>query len=567
MKKLKDIKKSKDIKKTKNIVKSKDIKRYIGLINVKRKTFICCLFISKLVDNLAAPLLALMIKNILDAAQKGDNSQFVKSIYFAAPILMMAIVSNRIHLVETLCMRDIMHDIRIKMFKHLQNLPISYFDTHHSGQSIHRLNNAVEDYKRALSSIMPRFVYSIMAGITAIVTIVIMDWRIGVMMILVGLLSVKVTTVLSKPQREIGKDIQKNTAGLSAKLSDILAGFREIKMFRKGKSIAERYISENSELYTCIVKRAKKSAIVECSNEFFGFIINVVFVIIGVVMSVYGYVSIGTVVGIIGLQGRLSWVFTNFGRNWGAMLGSFATIDIIYEIIDEQEEQKHYEMESKQTSNMIEFSDVNFCYGEDDCVLKDLSFYVKQGESVALTGESGSGKSTAAKLLLGFYPATSGIIMVDGKSIGDYSLAQLRSKISYVPQNAFLFDGTITENIRYGRPEATDEEIIEAAKAANAHQFIVNLKDGYDTLVGERGSQLSGGQRQRIAIARAIIKNAPILLLDEATSALDYESEQLIQDAFNRLMKNCTSLVIAHRESTIEHADKILQMENGQCKV
>ena len=157
--------------------------------------------------------------------------------------------------------------------------------------------------------------------------------------------------------------------------------------------------------------------------------------------------------------------------------------------------------------------------------------------------------------------------MVDGKSIGDYSLEQLRSKISYVPQNAFLFDGTITENIRYGRPEATDEDIIEAAKAANAHQFIVDLKDGYDTLVGERGSQLSGGQRQRIAIARAIIKNAPILLLDEATSALDYESEQLIQEAFNRLMKNCTSLVIAHRESTIEHADRILQMENGQCKV
>jgi ATP-binding cassette subfamily B protein len=337
-------------------------------------------------------------------------------------------------------------------------------------------------------------------------------------------------------------------------------------MFRKGKSIAERYVTENAELYACIVNRAKKSAIVACSNEFFGFIINVVFVIIGVVMSVYGYVSIGTVVGIIGLQGRLSWVFTNFGRNWGALLGSFATVDIIYEIIDEQEEQKRYEMASKQTTNMIEFDEVSFCYGEEDCVLKDLSFYVKQGESVALTGESGSGKSTTAKLLLGFYAATSGVIMVDGKSIGDYSLEQLRSKISYVPQNAFLFDGTITENIRYGRPEATDEDIIEAAKVANAHQFIVSLKDGYGTLVGERGSQLSGGQRQRIAIARAIIKNAPILLLDEATSALDYESEQLIQEAFNRLMKNCTSLVIAHRESTIEHADRILQMENGQCK-
>ena len=561
------MKKTKDIKKLKDIKRLKEIKKFIGLINVKRKIYVSCLFIGRLVENLAAPMLAFMIKNMLDAAQKGDNSQFIKSVYFAAPIFVIAIISNRIHLIETLCMRDIMHDIRLKMFMHLQNLPIRYFDTHHSGQSIHRLNNAVEDYKRALSNIIPRFVYSLMAGITAIVTILIMDWRLGTMMIIVGLLSVKVTTVLSKPQRAIGKDIQKNTAGLSAKLSDILAGFREIKMFRKGKSISERYVTENAELYGDIIKRAKNSAIVECSNEVFGFIINVVFVIIGVVMSVYGYVSIGTVVGIIGLQGRLSWIFTNFGRSWGAMLGSFATVDIIYEIIDEQEEEKRYEMDSKQTTNMIEFDGVTFCYGEDDCVLKDLSFFVKRGDSVALTGESGSGKSTVAKLLLGFYPATSGVIMVDGKSIGDYSLEQLRSKISYVPQNAFLFDGTITENIRYGRPEATDEDIIEAAKAANAHQFIVNLKDGYDTLVGERGSQLSGGQRQRIAIARAIIKNAPILLLDEATSALDYESEQLIQEAFNRLMKNCTSLVIAHRESTIEHADKILQMENGRCIV
>jgi ABC-type multidrug transport system fused ATPase/permease subunit len=547
--------------------KSKDIKRYVGLIQVKRKTYFCYLFFGRLIDNLNAPLLAIMIKNLLDAAQKGDNNQFIKSAYFAIPIMLLAIFTNRIHLLESLCMRDIMHALRLKMFEHLQNLPMNFFDTHHSGQSIHRVNNAVEDYKRALANIVPRFIYSIMAGVTAIVTILLMDWRIGIMMIVVGFLSVKVTTALSKPQRAIGKDIQINSTGLSAKLSDILAGFREIKMFRKGQTISERYVKQNGELYGHIVKRAKKSAIVQCSNEFFGFVINVVLVMVGVIMSVYGYVSIGTVVGIIGLQGRLSWVFTNFGRNWAALMGSVATVDIIYEILDEVKEPERYEMQSKESSAMIEFNDVSFCYGEDDCVIKDLSFHVKKGESVALTGESGSGKSTTAKLLLGFYPATSGVILVDGKSIGDYSLAQLRSKISYVPQNAFLFDGTITENIRYGRPDATDEDIIEAAKAANAHQFIINLKDGYNTLVGERGSQLSGGQRQRIAIARAIIKNAPILLLDEATSALDYESEQLIQEAFNRLMKNCTSLIIAHRESTIEHADKILQMEDGCCKV
>ncbi|MEN8906515.1 MAG: ABC transporter ATP-binding protein [Clostridiales bacterium] len=540
-----------------------DIKRYLQLIIIKKKTYFSCLFFSALLGNLSIALLAIVTRNLLDSSVKSNESQFISAIYFGVIILVMQIIANRLIYIGSLSMRDIMHQLRLKMFDQVQNLPIRYFDTHHSGQSIHRLNNAVDDFKEALTMINIRFVHCFMAGITSIVTIIIMDWRLGLIMLVAGFISVRVTTFLSKPQREIGKAVQKHTAGLSAKLSDILAGFREVKMFRSGETIIERYSKENSELYTNVIKSAKRSAIVQCSNEFFNFLINIGMVIIGIIMAMYGYVTIGTVVGIIGLQGRLKWVLFSFGKLWASLLGSFATVDIIHEILDEQKEPTSYKMSSESSKSMIEFKNVNFSYNGDEETIKSLSFYVNKGESVALTGESGSGKSTIVKLLLGYYPVSSGVIIIDSKSIGDYSLTELRSKIAYVPQNAFLFDGTISENIQYGNQEATEQDIKNASIAANAHQFIIKLKDGYDTIVGERGNQLSGGQRQRIAIARAVIKGAPILLLDEATSALDYESEQLIQQALRELMRKSTNLIIAHRESTIKDADRILNMENG----
>jgi ABC-type multidrug transport system fused ATPase/permease subunit len=220
---------------------------------------------------------------------------------------------------------------------------------------------------------------------------------------------------------------------------------------------------------------------------------------------------------------------------------------------------------------VISISDLSFSYegedeesGEDDVeVLRGVSMSAQQGQVVALVGPSGGGKSTIVKLLLGFYPVREGEVAIDGRRIEAYSLPQLRSTMAYVPQDAYLFDGTIAENIRYGKPDATRDEIVAAAQAANAHAFILEQPDGYDTPVGERGAKLSGGQRQRIAIARALIKDAPILLLDEATSALDSESEQLVQDALKVLMRGRTTVAIAHRLSTVENADRIYVIEDG----
>jgi ABC-type multidrug transport system fused ATPase/permease subunit len=213
---------------------------------------------------------------------------------------------------------------------------------------------------------------------------------------------------------------------------------------------------------------------------------------------------------------------------------------------------------------LIDFLNVTFAYNGGENILKSISFGVPQGQFVAFAGPSGGGKSTLFKLLLGCYPVKDGTIFVDGKPMHAYSLADLRDRIAYVPQDAYLFSGTILENIRYGKPSASEEQIVAAAKAAFAHDFVVEFPGGYQTVVGERGARLSGGQRQRIAIARALLKDAPILLLDEATSALDSESEQIVQRALEVLMKGRTTLVIAHRFSTIVNADAIYVIDGGK---
>jgi subfamily B ATP-binding cassette protein MsbA len=209
---------------------------------------------------------------------------------------------------------------------------------------------------------------------------------------------------------------------------------------------------------------------------------------------------------------------------------------------------------------------VDFSYDGGEKVFDDLTLTAKQGEVVALVGPSGGGKTTIIKLLMGFYPPESGAVTIGEKPLSSQTLTELRAGIAYVPQDAYLFAGTVAENIRHGRLDATDGEIVAAAKAANAHDFIMELEHGYETVLGERGAQISGGQRQRIAIARALLKNAPLLLLDEATSALDTESERLVQDALERLMQNRTTFVVAHRLSTIRHADRILVIADGNVQ-
>ncbi|MBD5444632.1 MAG: ATP-binding cassette domain-containing protein [Lachnospiraceae bacterium] len=293
-------------------------------------------------------------------------------------------------------------------------------------------------------------------------------------------------------------------------------------------------------------------------------------------MSFKGMVDFGTVVAILSLQGTVSMFLSSIGSAWGSLIDAFVLADRVFEVLDEPVRDTSVLMQCYTDDCLgvesdfavpdcgIKISDAEFSYENSEKVLSGVDITVERGKTAALVGESGGGKSTIVKLLLGFYQLNSGGIEVLGKPLSGYTLDELRGNIAYVPQDAYLFTTSIKENIRYGSLEASDEEIVEAAKRAYAHEFIMEFPNGYDTIVGERGETLSGGQRQRIAIARAFIKNAPILLLDEATSALDAESERLVQKGISALMGGRTTLVVAHRLSTIENADIIYVIESGK---
>lgn len=315
-----------------------------------------------------------------------------------------------------------------------------------------------------------------------------------------------------------------------------------------------------------------------------GFLCNVVILVIGVFMSHMGLVDFGTVVAILSLQDLVSFFLGNIGSAGGTLADALVLGDRILQVLDQPVCSEHlsthgtkWQQISYTAGDMgageqlaseeecgIAIKNASFSYDGLDKVLDGVDIAVGRGKTAALVGESGGGKSTVVKLLLGFYELDSGSIRLLGKPLAGYTLEELRSNIAYVPQDAYLFSISIKENIRYGRLGASDEEVFRAARRAYAHDFIMEFPNGYDTLVGERGESLSGGQRQRIALARAFIKDAPILLLDEATSALDLESEQLVQKGIEALMGGRTTLIVAHRLSTIEKADTIYVMAGGR---
>lgn len=290
--------------------------------------------------------------------------------------------------------------------------------------------------------------------------------------------------------------------------------------------------------------------------------------VFGIIMVAQDVIGVGSLVAIIQQQLLVTVGFLHLGQVLSILQSSLSGASRVIELLSEPIEPERYiplsEELPHQKNKVLEMNQVVFENDTDAKVLDDFSFSIGEGETADLVGASGSGKSTVIKLLLGYYPAKSGSIRMFGKTIGDYSLQEMRSLIAYVPQDAYLFEGTIEENIRYRKLDATHEEIVEATRAAYAHDFIMDLPNGYETRVGERGAMLSGGQRQRIAIARAIIKNLPILLLDEATSALDSGSEYWVQKALAELMKDRTTLIVAHRLSTVEETDMIYVVDQGK---
>jgi len=461
-------------------------------------------------------------------------------------------------------------DIRRSLYAKFVVLPIPFFEQRRVGEITSRITSDVAQLQDTLSITLAELFRQLVTLIVGVVIIMVTSVKLSLFMLATFPVLVLMAFIFGKRIKKLSKATQEEIAKTNVIVEETLQAINVVKAFTNELFEVGRY---NRSLSNAVRNALRASYFRGAFVSFiivglFGGIILVLWY--GASLVEAGELTIGDLVQFIIYTTFIGASVGGLGDMYGKVQSSLGAADRVLEILDEPVEPTHLptnpaEQNFKIAGN-IAYQNVAFSYPTrpDIAVLKDISFGISAGEKIALVGPSGAGKSTIVSLLMKFYELSSGKILVDGRDINTLNLTQLRQHVGIVPQEVLLFGGSIRENIAYGRPNATDEEIITAARKANAYDFIQSFPEGLDTLVGERGIKLSGGQRQRIAIARAILKNPAILILDEATSSLDSESEKLVQAAMDELMKNRTSIIIAHRLSTIRKADKILVIENGR---
>lgn len=549
-----------------------EVVRLAGLIKPRRKTYLLGLLGCCFLDATVAVVFPLLMKFVLDAiTDKNMDALWMICLQFTFMTAVLFCLTPLFRYLFGKTVKSIMIDIRSLVFRHLEKLPVSYYENTHSGDSISRINNDIGVVENALTGNLRSLISLVITGVYAAVFMMIFEWRFAVALILMGLVSTYVNSRFAKPLRKISTEIQQNSARQLERLMELISGTQVSRIFQMIDKMNDKYKDTNQTLAKLSISRMKKYAFLNSTNFLLSWFNNGGVFILGSIMIMNGLTTVGTLLSLILLLDHVTNVFRQFGNFWSNLQSSLAGAARVFEILDTPEEPERYPapltdraIESIDEEEIIRFRNGSFSYHQDEKILDDVSFAVEKGQLVAFVGPSGGGKSTIIKLLLGFYPLREGEIQIEGKPLTHYSLSELRDKMAYVSQDGYLFEGTIEENIRYGRMDASFEEVAAAAQAAHAHDFIIEQPEGYNTMVGERGMKLSGGQKQRITIARALLKNAPILLLDEATSALDSESEQAVQQGLQRLMEGKTTLSIAHRLSTIQEADMIFVIDKGR---
>ncbi|MEJ8545003.1 ABC transporter ATP-binding protein [Brevibacillus borstelensis] len=512
--------------------------------------------------------LPFVFKDLTDFAISKDPALLSRAIVLmSVTFLVLSILSPTFCYFYRRTVREVIKNVRLAIFRRMVHLPSGFYERQHSGEIMSRLGNDVQVMEQAYFEHLKSMSVIVVTLIGSLAGMFLLDWRFASVLVFFSTATLYLNSRVARSVRAIADQMQQQMGVQTERLTDLLSGLPVIKMFQLHKVVTQRYTEVNEEITVSAVKQGHKSALLESMNFLIHFLSFGGTLVCGIIMAAKGFVQMGSLVAIVQQQLLVTMSFLQLGQVITALQGSLAGAFRIQQFLEQPPEPERYDTltgEQQSNGSALNLQHVVFGYEDGPKVLDGISLTVDQGQTAALVGASGSGKSTVFKLLLGYYPPQDGGIHLLGKPLGAYTLAETRQMIAYVPQDAYLFAGTIEENIRYGCRNASEQELIEACKAAYAHDFITELPEGYQTRVGERGAMLSGGQRQRIAIARAILKNAPILLLDEATSALDAESEYWVQQALNVLMKNRTTLVIAHRLSTIQQADIIYVMDRGK---
>ncbi len=456
-------------------------------------------------------------------------------------------------------------DMRIKMYEHLQKLSLSFYTDKQTGQIMSRVSEDIRTFETLIAHAAPDLIINmlILVGVTIVL------FSINVYLALLSLITIPIllyaTTTFSKKIFPAFKDSQQAMAEFNATLHDNIQGIKEIQIFNKQQKESSRVAQKSVRQAQTMLRALKLSAVYHPSVQFFNNVGNVLVIGFGGVLAAAGKVPVEDIVAFILYLGMFYAPVNALGRLTEDLQNALAGAARAFEIMDTEPDvkEKPGAIELGRVKGAIEFENVSFHYTDKVEVLKNINLEIKPGEMVALVGPTGVGKTTMVSLLARFYDPVEGSIKIDGTDIRDVTLKSLRDNISIVLQDVFLFNGTVAENIAYGAENATMEDIINAAKIAHADEFIENLPDGYNTIIGERGVKLSGGQKQRLSIARAVLRNTPILILDEATASVDVETEKLIHDAIDQVVKDRTTIIIAHRLSSVKKADKIVVLNDG----
>lgn len=496
--------------------------------------------------------------------QKNMGQLVLLTLAFVGTIAVSITFSTIRSRIMTVVGQDIIFDIRTDLFKHLQELPFEYYDNRPHGKILIRVVN----YVNSVSDMLSNGIINVILECLNMLFIMIFMFFVNVKLSLVVLSGLPIFAVImmmiKKRQRKAWQDVSNKSSNLNAYLQENITGARVTQIFTREEENAQIFDRLSEKYRKSWINAVKYSNLVWPATDNVSTLVRAAIFVVGLLVLTPAAVSLGTIVAMTSYASSFWQPIMNLSNIFNNFINNIAYLERIFETLDEPATiaDKPNAQDIGDITGEVKFDDVKFSYEQGKTVLEHISFDVKPGESVALVGPTGAGKSTVVSLLSRFYDLDSGKITIDGKDISQATLHSLRSQMGIMLQDSFIFSGTIYDNIRYGRLDATEEEIREAAKIVCADEFISEMKDGYMTEVNERGSKLSGGQKQLISFARTLLSDPKILVLDEATSSIDARTEKLLQQGLQRLLVGRTSFIIAHRLSTIKNCDKIMYIDN-----
>ncbi|MEK4355462.1 ABC transporter ATP-binding protein [Paenibacillus sp. FSL R5-0475] len=531
------------------------------------KLLYVCLIITMMVGTALELSSAWFLSYITNTAVKGEVEAWPNLVLIATGMLIFTALNSYLDTYfKQKASLNVRNDIRLDTLNHVLRLPQSYYDKNHSGELLSRFTSDNQAVGEASGNIIMGLLKNPLLALCAFIYLLNIHWPLALISISIGPLLILVGKLFGEVMHKKSIALQEAMGKATSFLQDVLGASVLYKIFGLEKKISKQYQQYSAKISEIERSQGKIQGSASATSGSIATLSFMIAILLAGFFVAKGSLEVGAMIAFIQLMNYLVQPFSQLPGLWSSMQQALAGAERIFQIIDAPKEyEKLPEQGRAKSFGSLTASNVGFSYSnsEEDLVLRKVHFYVEAGQTIAIVGGSGGGKSTLFKLLLGLYSPTNGMIEIDGRSQQSMGLREYRDYFSLVPQETILFTGTIRDNILDGDMAADEASVIAAAKKANAYDFIMKLSEGFDTEIGERGSRLSGGQKQRIAIARAILRDAPILLLDEATAALDNESEKIVQDALAKLMVGRTTLVVAHRLTTVQNADLIVVMENG----